>query len=240
VGLGIPVIADETVTAMTDAFTGALAKDLHYAHVSYGRDFRAAQVADLRTVVAGDRCPLCGGELSEKKGNELGHIFKLGQKYTLPMGVHYLDEAGKTQTPLMGCYGIGLDRTLASVIEEHHDDGGILWPMTVAPYQAVIVPIKYDGAVKAETDRIARELEMRGIEVLVDDRNERPGVKFNDADLMGIPYRVVVGDKNLALTPPQTELKRRGEGESRLIETTKIVESLGKMIYDEFEQLNRS
>jgi prolyl-tRNA synthetase len=146
VGLtGLPVIIDYTVTAMNDAVTGALAKDLHYRHAAYGRDFEAWMISDVRTVKAGDRCPLCGGEFYEKKGNELGHIFKLGYKYTKSMNVSYLDEEGKTQIPAMGCYGIGLDRTLASVIEEHHDDDGIIWPMTVAPYQAIIVPIKYEG-----------------------------------------------------------------------------------------------
>ncbi|MDR0386633.1 MAG: proline--tRNA ligase, partial [Treponema sp.] len=129
----IPVIADESVAVMIDAVTGALAKDLHYAHVCYGRDFTPWRVTDLRTVKAGDQCPRCGGELHEKKGNELGHIFKLGRKYAAPMGVRYLDEEGQTLVPVMGCYGIGLDRALASVIEEHHDDAGIIWPMTVAP-----------------------------------------------------------------------------------------------------------
>ncbi|MDR2019735.1 MAG: proline--tRNA ligase, partial [Treponema sp.] len=191
VGLrGIPVIIDQTVTAMNDAVTGALAKDTHYIHAAYGRDFEAWMTADIRTVRAGDHCPLCGGELYEKKGNELGHIFKLGYKYTKSLGAAYLDENGKSQTPVMGCYGIGLDRTLASVIEEHHDEAGIIWPMTVAPYQVIIIPIKYDGAMKAAADSLAAGLEKAGIEALVDDRNERPGVKFNDADLLGIPLRV--------------------------------------------------
>jgi prolyl-tRNA synthetase len=219
VGLtGLPVIADLTVTAMNDAVTGALAKDLHYKHAAWGRDFDAWLLADVRTVKAGDRCPLCGGELYEKKGNELGHIFKLGYKYTKTMNVSYLDENGKSQIPTMGCYGIGLDRTLASVIEEHHDDDGIVWPVTVAPYQVTIVPIKYEGKMKEAADAIEAELEKAGIEVLLDDRDERPGVKFKDADLTGIPWRVVVGDKNLALSPPQVEIKRRGEKDNRLVE----------------------
>ncbi|MDR0590034.1 MAG: proline--tRNA ligase, partial [Spirochaetaceae bacterium] len=145
VGLeGLPVIADPSVTALNDAVTGALVKDLHYTHAAYARDFVPWLVTDIRTVKAGDRCSLCGGELYEKKGNELGHIFKLVYKYTRSMGVSYLDEAGKTRIPTMGCYGIGLDRTLASVIEEHHDETGIIWPMTVAPYQVIIIPIKYE------------------------------------------------------------------------------------------------
>ncbi len=235
VGLtGLPVIADETVTAMTDAVTGALAKDLHYAHVAYGRDFTPWMVADVRTVKAGDRCALCGGELYEKKGNELGHIFKLGYKYTKSMNVTYLDEAGKTQIPTMGCYGIGVDRTLASIIEEHHDQDGIVWPMSVAPYHVILVPIKYDGAVKETTDRIEAELIKQGVEVLVDDRDERPGVKFKDADLIGIPLRVVIGEKNL----PKVEVKLRREKENRLLDVNEAVQELVSQVRQELAKLN--
>jgi prolyl-tRNA synthetase len=239
VGLkNIPVIIDNTVTAMNDAVTGALAKDLHYRHAAYGRDFEAWMTADLRTVKAGDRCPLCGGELYEKKGNELGHIFKLGYKYTKSMNVSYLDENGKSHTPTMGCYGIGLDRTLASAIEEHHDEGGIIWPVTIAPYQVIIVPIKYDGTMKTAADTLASELEKSGIDVLLDDRNERPGVKFNDADLLGIPLRVVVGDKNLGLEKPMVEVKRRREKENRLIELSQAAQVLALEIKRELAELN--
>lgn len=236
VGLtALPVIADETVTALTDAVTGALARDLHYAHAAYGRDFVPFMVADLRTVKTGDRCPVCGGELYEKKGNELGHIFKLGYKYTKSMKVTYLDEDGKAQIPTMGCYGIGVDRTLASIIEEHHDDDGIVWPMTVTPYHVVIVPIKYDGPVKEAADRLASELEAAGVEVLLDDRNERPGVKFKDADLIGVPLRVVVGDKNL----PNVEVKDRREKESRLVPLSAAAEVLTQTVRKELAELNR-
>ncbi|NLJ10404.1 MAG: proline--tRNA ligase [Treponema sp.] len=235
VGLtGLPVVADETVTAMTDAVTGALVKDLHYAHVAYGRDFIPWMVADVRTVKAGDRCVQCGGELYEKKGNELGHIFKLGYKYTRSMNVTYLDVEGKTQIPTMGCYGIGVDRTLASIIEEHHDQDGIVWPMSVAPYHVILVPIKYDGAVKEATDRIEAELTKQGIEVLVDDRDERPGVKFKDADLIGIPLRVVIGDKNL----PEVEVKRRKEKENRLLEVSEAISELVSLVKSELAELN--
>ncbi|GAB6391916.1 MAG: proline--tRNA ligase [Treponematales bacterium] len=218
VGLAsVPVVADLSVTAMTDAVTGANEKDKHYRHAAFGRDFTPTLTADVRTVKAGDRCPLCGGELYEKKGNELGHIFKLGRKYTQAMGVTYLDEAGESRVPLMGCYGIGIDRTLASVIEEHHDEDGIIWPASVAPYHVVIVPIRYDGAVKAAACGLEAALEAAGVETLVDDRDERPGVKFKDADLTGVPWRVVIGDKNLALDPPQVEVRRRGEKAARLL-----------------------
>jgi prolyl-tRNA synthetase len=222
----VPLIADKTVVAMNDAVCGALVKDLHYAHVAYGRDFTPWMVSDVRTVKAGDRCPVCGGELYEKKGNELGHIFKLGHKYTRSMRVSYLDENGVSHTPLMGSYGIGLDRTLASVIEEHHDDDGIIWPMSIAPYQVILIPIKYEGVVKETTDRLEQELEAAGIEILLDDRDERPGVKFKDADLIGIPLRVVIGDKNLALPQASVEVKRRGEKEARVLAVSDVVAEL--------------
>jgi prolyl-tRNA synthetase len=239
VGLqALPVVIDHSVTAMTDAVTGALAKDLHYRHAAYGRDFSAWMIADLRTVKAGDRCPLCGGELYEKKGNELGHIFKLGAKYTMSMKVSYLDETGKSHIPVMGCYGIGLDRTLASVIEEHHDDAGIIWPMSVAPCHVILIPIKSEGAVKAAADGIAEELEKSGVEVLLDDRNERPGVKFNDADLLGIPLRVVVGDKGLSQSSPVVEIKHRTEKENRGIALNEAAAELAERVRTELAALN--
>ena len=239
VGLSsIPVIADHSVCAISDGITGALEKDFHYRHVAYGRDFKAWISADIRTVKTGDTCHLCGNELYEKKGNELGHIFKLGSKYASAMNVRYLDEDGKSRIPVMGCYGIGVDRTLASVIEEHHDDAGIIWPITVAPYHVIIIPIKYDGAVKTVSDGLAAELEHAGIEVLLDDRNERPGVKFMDADLIGIPYRVVIGDKNLAGDTPKIEIKRRTEKESHLTALDKAAAELTGKIILELAELN--
>jgi prolyl-tRNA synthetase len=234
VGLkNLPLVADLTLTSIQDGISGALAADTHYVHVVYGRDFVPWLNADLRTVVSGDRCGLCGGELYEKKGNELGHIFKLGYKYTRSMQVHYLDENGQTHIPLMGTYGIGIDRTLASVIEEHHDDEGIIWPMTIAPYQVIIIPITYAGQVKAVADSLAANLEQSRVEVLLDDRNERPGVKFKDADLMGIPYRVVVGEKNLARDAPVVEVKRRGEASVQPLEVSKAEAELIRLVYRE-------
>ena len=237
IGLKLPVIADFTVTSISDGVTGALEKDLHFKHAAYGRDFTAWQLADLRTVKSGNLCPICGGVLYEKKGNELGHIFKLGFKYSDSMNVRYLDENGKTKTPVMGCYGIGVDRTLASVIEEHHDDAGIIWPISVAPYHVIIVAIKYDGAVKEAADKLTRDLEQAGVEVLLDDRDERPGVKFNDADLIGIPYRVVIGDKNLAGETPRVELKRRSEKESRLLDLSKAAGEIAESVRRDLEKL---
>jgi prolyl-tRNA synthetase len=223
---------------LNDAVTGALEKDKHYEHAAYGRDFEAWMIEDIRTVKAGDTCPHCKGELYTKMGNELGHIFKLGYKYTKSMNVTYLDENGKTQIPTMGCYGIGVDRTLASVIEEHHDDAGIIWPVSIAPYHVIIVPIKYDGTVKEAADKLAAELVKNGLEVILDDRNERPGVKFNDADLTGIPWRVVIGDKGLANTPAQVELKRRCEKNNVMIDLDKAAAHLVNQISEELLKLD--
>ena len=189
--------------------------------------------ADVRTVKPGDKCCECGAELYTKKGNELGHIFKLGDKYTKSMKVTYLDENGKSVTPVMGCYGIGVDRTLASIIEEHHDDNGIVWTMSCAPFQVAIVPVKYDGQMKEVADKLYNELSSRGIEVLLDDRNERPGVKFKDMDLIGIPLRLVVGEKNL----PNIELKVRSETDSQLISEGEIVQKVESIIKSEMEKL---
>jgi prolyl-tRNA synthetase len=206
VGLAsVPLLCDHSVMDMHDAFTGGLERDVHLAHVEPGRDITPWLRADLRTVKAGDACPECGKPVYEKKGNELGHIFKLGYKYTKSMKVKFLDVDGKERIPIMGCYGIGVDRALASVIEEHHDDNGIVWPMSLAPFHCLLVPVKYEGAMKNAADRLYAELEALGVEVLLDDRDERPGVKFKDADLIGIPLRVVVGEKNL----PKVELKER-------------------------------
>jgi len=237
---GLPLIIDRTVTAMNDAVTGALGKDTHYKHAAHGRDFEGWMIEDVRTVKAGDACPLCGGELYTKMGNELGHIFKLGNKYTLSMNVTYLDENGKSQMPIMGCYGIGIDRTLASVIEEHHDEAGIIWPVSVAPYHVVVVPIKYDGVVKESADKLAAALAQEGIEVLLDDRDERPGVKFNDADLTGIPYRVVIGGKGLSQPTPQVEVKRRSEKENIMVDIDKAASVLAQKIREELNFDNRA
>jgi len=228
-----PVVADESVMRMHDAVTGALKMDLHFEHVEPGRDFTPWLVADVRTVKAGDKCASCGAEYYSKKGNELGHIFKLGYKYTKSMNMLYLDENGKQQMPTMGCYGIGVDRTLASVIEEHNDDDGIVWPMSVAPFHVVIVPIKYEGAMKEEADKIYDALVKAGIEVLLDDRAERPGVKFKDMDLIGIPVRVVVGDKNL----PNVEVKLRSSKDASLVPANEAAARVAEIVRTELAKV---
>ncbi len=224
-----PVIADLSVMEMHDSVTGGLKMDVHFEHVEPGRDFTPWMVADVRTVKAGDKCPVCGTPFYTKKGNELGHIFKLGYKYTKSMNMMYLDENGKQQHPTMGCYGIGVDRTLASIIEEHNDADGIVWPMSVAPFQVAIVTIKYEGVMKETADKLYADLTAAGIEALLDDRDERPGVKFKDMDLIGIPLRVVVGEKNL----PNVEVKLRTAKEASLVPVTDAASKVIEIVHAE-------
>jgi prolyl-tRNA synthetase len=169
-----------------------------------------------------------------KKGNELGHIFKLGTKYTKSMNVTYLAENGKPVTPLMGCYGIGVDRTLASIIEGHNDEKGICWPVSVAPYQVAIIPIQYKGQMQEVADKLYDELTKAGIEVILDDRNERPGVKFTDSELIGYPVRIIVGDKNL----PNVEYKIRTAEAAELVPATEAAKKAADYIRDELNKLN--
>ena len=229
-----PVIADKSVMTMHDCVTGGLKKDVHFIHVEPGRDFTPFMTADVRVVKPGDICPECGGTFYSKKGNELGHIFKLGDKYTKSMNVTYLDENGKSVTPIMGCYGIGVDRTLASIIEAHHDENGIIWTMSTAPYQVAIVPVMYKEKMKEVADSLYEELKALGVDVLLDDRDERPGVKFKDADLIGYPIRIVVGDKNL----PNVEVKLRSADKADLIPATDAAKAVAKIVADELAKLN--
>ena len=228
------VIADKTVMTMHDAVTGGLKKDVHFIHVEPGRDFTPFMTADVRIVKPGDICPECGGTFYSKKGNELGHIFKLGEKYTKSMNVTYPDENGKLVTPIMGCYGIGVDRTLASIIEAHHDDNGIMWTMSTAPFQVAVVPVMYKEKMKEVADKIYEELLAAGIDVILDDRDERPGVKFKDADLIGYPIRIVVGDKNL----PNVELKRRSEKDPELVPAEAAAAKAVEIVRAELAKLN--
>ena len=228
------VIADKTVMTMHDAVTGGLKKDVHFIHVEPGRDFTPFMTADVRVVKPGDICPECGGTFYSKKGNELGHIFKLGDKYTKSMNMTYLDVNGKLTTAIMGCYGIGVDRTLASIIEAHHDDNGIMWTMSTAPFQVAVVPVMYKDKMKEVADKIYEELLAAGIDVILDDRDERPGVKFKDADLIGYPIRIVVGDKNL----PNVELKRRCETNPELVPADAAAAKAVEIVKAELAKLN--
>ena len=196
VGLDIPVYVDKEVAMMKNFIVGANETDMHYKNVNIDKDFTATVVADIRTIEAGDICPKCGKEIKTAQGIEVGHIFKLGTKYSDALGLKFLDEDGKSKTPIMGCYGIGVTRCLAAAIEQNNDENGIIWPVSIAPYQAMVIPVNSKVEEQAQmAEKIYEELKAQGIEVLLDDRNERAGVKFKDADLIGIPVRIVVGKK---------------------------------------------
>ena len=234
VSVKCPIIQDLSVNNMHDAYAGSGKEGFHIKHVEPGRDYTAYINADVRTVKEGDTCPHCGGKFHTSKGNELGHIFKLGKKYTESMGVTYLDKNGKAAVPTMGCYGIGVDRVLASIIECFHDDNGIMWPMSVAPYTVAIVPIKYKDAMKDAADKLYADLKAAGVEVVLDDRDERPGVKFADADLIGYPVRVTIGDKNL----PNVEVKMRNAAEPTMIPLEEAGAKIAEIVKAELDKLN--
>jgi prolyl-tRNA synthetase len=217
VGLRIPLYVDRAVASLSNFVAGANEADFHYVGVNLGRDFQPTQVADLRLAQAGDGCPRCGrGRYESFRGIEVGHVFFLGTKYSEAMHATYLDAQGHEHPISMGCYGIGITRTMAAAIEQGHDANGMNWPMSIAPYHALVVPLQMrDERVATTAEAIYRELAEAGVEVLLDDRDERPGIKFKDADLLGIPLRVTVGQKTLA--QGKVELKRRGEEEVKLI-----------------------
>ncbi len=196
VGLDIPVYADKEVAMMKNFIIGANETDMHYKNVNINKDFTPALVADIRTIEPGDACPKCGKPIKAAQGIEVGHIFKLGTKYSDALGLTYQNEDGKNQVVLMGCYGIGVTRCLAAAIEQNNDENGIIWPASIAPYQAIVVPANYKSEEQIQlAEKLYNELLAAGIETLLDDRDERAGVKFKDADLIGIPVRIVVGKK---------------------------------------------
>jgi prolyl-tRNA synthetase len=199
VGFRGKVYADHSVVALADFVCGANRKDAHLTGVNWGRDLPEATAVDIRNVVAGDPSPSGKGRLSIARGIEVGHIFALGQKYSEAMGASVLDETGKQATMYMGCYGIGVTRVVAAAIEQNHDARGIIWPDAIAPFQVVVVPINAPKSqrVRETAERLYTELVASGYDVLLDDRDERPGVKFADTELIGIPHRVVVGDRGL-------------------------------------------
>ncbi|MEE0771957.1 MAG: proline--tRNA ligase [Anaerovoracaceae bacterium] len=188
------IVVDSELTGMKNLCAGANREDFHTLNVNYGRDYRGDIVTDIKVLAEGDPCPVCGAPVKHARGIEVGQVFKLGTKYSKSMGAYYKDENMQDQLIVMGCYGIGVTRTLAAIVEQYHDENGIIWPMAVAPYHVIITVMKPDDEVQAALaeeiyDRLAKE----GAEVLLDDRKERPGVKFKDADLLGIPVRITVG-----------------------------------------------
>jgi prolyl-tRNA synthetase len=226
VGLTIPVIADRSAAHLVDFVCGANQDGVHLTGVNWGRDCPLPRVEDLREVDEGDPSPDGQGKLQIKRGIEVGHIFQLGTKYSEAMNARVLDEHGSNITMAMGCYGIGVSRIVAAAIEQNHDDRGIIWPAAMTPFQLAIVPLNMQKseAVASCAEELYHRLEAAGVEVLMDDRNERPGVKFADMELLGIPHRIVIGER--ALGEEKIEYKGRRDADSELVDRSGIVEFL--------------
>jgi prolyl-tRNA synthetase len=228
VGLDVPLFADAAVAGMSGFVTGGNEKDVHTTGVDLA-DFKVEAFADLREAVEGDPCPRCGAALTFLRGIEVGHIFYLGTKYSGSMKAHYLDEKGEEKPIEMGCYGIGVGRTAAASIEQNHDDKGIIWPLPIAPYQIILLSLDPgEAVVHSVAEEIYGELTGTGLEVLLDDREERPGVKFNDADLLGIPLRVTVGGRGVK--EGVAELKVRATGEEKKVPLGDVVEEVKRFL----------
>ena len=230
VGLTVKIVADLAVKGMKNSATGGNEKDLHLKNVNLQRDFTVSQFADIRNVVHGDACPRCkDGAMEMWRGIEVGHVFKLGTKYSKALKATFLDANGKDQTIFMGCYGIGIGRTVAACIEQNNDENGIIFPLPIAPFHCIISALNIKEApVREAAERIYQQLADAGVEVLLDDRDERPGFKFKDADLIGIPLRIVVGSKNLV--EGKVELKERKSGEVMLIPIADAVEKVKTVV----------
>lgn len=224
----IDIIADTEVMEMYFAICGANETDYHLKNVNPSRDIHPTRVADVRNIVPGDPCPKCQKPVETCRGIEVGHIFKLGTKYSDALDCKYLDAAGQEQSMVMGCYGIGVGRTMAAIIEQHSDENGIIWPMAAAPFQVLLVPTNTtDELISSIAEKLYQELRTAGVEVLIDDRDERPGVKFKDADLIGIPLRITIGRK---ASEGIVELKERITGNTREIQVEDAVSQVKSAI----------
>ena len=221
IGLKVDLLlVDSEVKNMYNFVAGANETGFHAINVNYGRDFEGT-IGDYRNVESGEKCPHCDGTITISRGTEVGHIFQLGTKYSKAMNATFIDENGKNAHFVMGCYGIGLTRTVASIVEQHHDDNGIVWPLAVAPYHISVIPvnIKDEAQMKIAND-LYTELRAIGVDAILDDRNERPGVKFKDSELIGIPMRVTVGKK---ITDGEVEFKLR-DGEMEVVKIEEVIE----------------
>jgi prolyl-tRNA synthetase len=231
IGIKVDVLlVDEEVANMYNFIVGANETGYHFENVNYGRDFEGV-IGDYRNVTEGEECPICGSKVTIARGTEVGHIFKLGTKYSEAMNANFIDEGGKEKPFIMGCYGIGVTRTMASIIEQHHDENGIIWPLTVAPYHISVIPVnvKDEEQIKVANELYEKLISM-GVDVLLDNRNERAGVKFKDSELMGIPMRVTVGKK---ITDGEVEFKLR-DSEMEVVK----IDEVCNIIKGEFEKNN--
>ncbi len=230
VGLQAPIIVDHQALSLSSFVCGANQKDKHFLNVAWDRDAYYQEAYDLRTVKEGDPSPDGKGTLLSCRGIEVGHVFQLGDKYSRTMGATVSDETDQPQTLLMGCYGLGVSRVVAAAIEQHHDEKGIIWPTAIAPFEVIIIPINAlkSNLIKEQTELLYQDLLRSKIDVLLDDRNERPGSLFADSDLMGIPHRLVLSEKNLI--QGNVEYKARNQSESLLIPTSDLCQFLLKQL----------
>jgi prolyl-tRNA synthetase len=230
VGMKIRIVADLAIQAGGPWIAGANVNDAHYRNTVLGRDFTVERFADIRNVAAGDPCPRCSdGRMEIWRGIEVGHVFKLGTKYSEAMRATVLDDQGQERVLVMGCYGIGVGRTAASAIEQNHDDKGIVWPMPIAPFQVIVTLLNpKDEAVRNAGEQLYADLQARGIEVLLDDRDDRPGSKFADAELLGIPLRVTVGARGLQ--DGALELNQRRGGERSLLPVAEAAARVAELV----------
>lgn len=226
----VAVVVDDSILASPNLVAGANEEGYHLLNVNYGRDYRAQIVADIAAAQEGDACPMCGAPLRAVRGVEVGNIFKLGTRYSQAMGCTYLDAEGRPQPVIMGSYGIGIGRLLACIAEEHHDAQGLIWPISVAPYAVHLVHLvgKGESDTQQQAESLYQALQAAGIEVLYDDRLESPGVKFNDADLIGLPLRLTVSER--AARAGGVELKRRDQAERRVVPQEEVIEQVRREI----------
>ena len=232
--LDIPILADYTAAGMSDFICGANRDDVHYTGANWGRDTTEPQTADLRNIETGDPSPDGNGVITVKRGIEVGHIFKLGTKYSQLMDAQVLNRNGTQQQITMGCYGIGVSRIVAAAIEQNHDADGIIWPLPMAPFQVIIIPIQYHRSqtVRQTADTLTEQFENTGIEVLIDDRDLRAGEMFADADLIGIPYRLVISERGLV--NKQIEYKQRDTKEAQIMTLDNCVSAVSKIIQEKY------
>lgn len=238
IGLTCKIIADYDAIAVKDAVVGANSADQHQTGVNFGRDYTVAGTFDLRNASEGDPCPRCSSPLGFVHGIEAGHVFKLGTKYSVSLDATFLDEKEQRNPIIMGCYGIGVNRILAGLAETKHDENGLIWPMTIAPYEVLVIPLNVsDAEVVEAANRVYEELKEQGVDVLIDDRDARPGFKFKDADLIGIPLRVVIGGKGLK--QGVAEVKARTEAEPTMVALETVVSDVVTRVRQAKEELEK-
>ena len=236
IGIKGKIVADLAVQGMKNFVTGGNRKDLHLRNVNMDRDFQVTQFGDLRVIKPDDSCPKCGGSIRFGKGIEVGHVFKLGTKYSKAMGALFLDDQGEERPIIMGCYGIGVGRTIAAAIEQNHDEDGIIFPIPIAPFEVVILPLQmHETEVMEAAEGLYQSLSGQGMDILLDDRDLRAGSKFKDADLLGIPLRITIGTRTLK--KGQVEMKMRSEPESSLIPLQEASAHIGEKVQELYDSI---